>query len=187
MARSSGGAGWLRHPAFAPVTLVMSVALLALAAGLIVAPRVAGVAGATASGAAQPVVEVYIIGAVAHPGVYRITTGGRVIDLLSAAGGALTGADLARVNLAAPLFDGEEIYVPLIGEPFPQNTADGVRINLNTASATSLKTFLGISSKTATAIVAYRQTHGPYTSVDQLLLVPISRTIYDRIKNLVTV
>jgi competence protein ComEA len=75
----------------------------------------------------------------------------------------------------------------MIGEPYPSTTGSIIKVTINLASATTMRSQLGVSSKTANDIVAYRQKHGPFTSVDQLLLVPISRTIYDRIKDLVTV
>jgi competence protein ComEA len=59
-------------------------------------------------------------------------------------------------------------------------------VNVNTASADDLRQKLSISSKTAQSIVNYRQQHGPFTSVDQLLQV-VSKSIYDKIKDKVTV
>jgi competence protein ComEA len=188
---SSAFGALLRHPMFRPVALGLS-AVFVLASVVLMIWQIernsnasAALAGNSTSGSQ---IAVYIVGAVNHPGVYHLPASARVQDLVAAAGGALPQADLVRVNMAAPLFDGEEVYVPLIGEPYPSTVGDsGIRVNINLASATTLRTQLGISSKTADAIVAYRQKHGPFTSVDQLLLVPISRTIYDRIKDLVTV
>ena len=182
----------LHHPAFKPVALGLSVAFIVASIALVVMqlPRTSGgTAGASLpSASAGGTVAAYIVGAVLHPGVYVLPTTARVQDLLLAAGGALGDADLVRVNLAAPLFDGEEIYVPRIGEPIPASSSNTtVLVNINLASATALHTQLGVSSKTANAIVAYRSAHGSFTTVDQLLLVPISRAIYDRIKNMVTV
>jgi SLBB domain len=58
-------------------------------------------------------VIVHIAGAVTRPGVVDLPRGSRVIDAVDAAGGALAAADLDRVNLAAPLQDGEQVLVPL--------------------------------------------------------------------------
>jgi competence protein ComEA len=145
-------------------------------------------------------IQDYIVGAVKNPGVYTLSPGSRVYQLLQAAGGPLPKANLVALNLAAPLKDGEEIYVTLIGEVPPtylggvpgpasgSNTTpgSGQLININTASADELRLSLHISSTTAQSIVTYRLQHGAYSSVDQLLNV-ISRSIYDKIKNLVTV
>ncbi|SRR5579875_1120865 len=182
----------LRHPAFVPVVACLSAAFIM--AGLALAFTQSGlgltVPQATTSQAAQvsgATITAYIVGAVVNPGVYKLPDGSRIGDLLHAAGGPRQGADLVRVNLAALLFDGEEVYVPLIGQPYPDNIGSGILVNINVASAETMHLQLGISLKTAEKIVAYRQAHGPFTAVDQLLLVPISRSIYDRIKDLVTV
>lgn len=63
--------------------------------------------------------HVYVIGSVRHPGVYTLPAGARVYQLLQAAGGALPQADLVSLNLAAPLTDGQEVYVLTIGETPP--------------------------------------------------------------------
>lgn len=130
-------------------------------------------------------IQVYVLGAVATPGVYALPDESRVHELVDAAGGLIENADVARVNLAAQLSDGQTVYVPLVGEPMP----DGLqaKINLNLASAQELHTALGLSVAIATRIVAYRTDHGPFTSVGQLLLVPVSRTTFDRIKDLITI
>ncbi len=179
----------LRHPMFRPVALGLSAVFVLASVVLLVwqIERTANASTAVRTSASGSQIAVYIVGAVNHPGVYHLPATARVQDLVAAAGGVLPQADLVRVNLAAPLFDGEEVYVPRVGEPYPSATGSIIKVNINLASATTLRTQLGISSKTADAIVAYRQKHGPFTSVDQLLLVPISRTIYDRIKDLVTV
>lgn len=188
--RGSGGPSWLAHPALVPVGLALCAAFL-LAGGVLAFLTFGGGSAAkntlpSALGGGS--VVAYIVGAVNHPGVYTLPNGARIRDLLAAGGGARQGADLVRVNLAALVFDGEEVYVPLIGEPFPDNVGgDGIQVNINVASAETMHLQLGISLKTAQAIVLYRQIHGPFTAVDQLLLVPISRTVYDHIKNLVTV
>lgn len=129
-------------------------------------------------------VTAYILGDVAAPGVYTLTAGARVQALVAAAGGAFSDADLARVDLAARLADGQEVYVPRVGETIPLML--GGKVDINVASADDLHNALGLQRATATRIVAYRTAHGPFTAVSQLLLVPISQATYDRIKALVT-
>ncbi len=135
-----------------------------------------------------PDIQAYIVGAVAHPGVYPLHSGDRVDKLLQAAGGALPNADLVRVNLAAHVTDGEEVYVPRVGEAIPSGLPGGGpgKVNINTASAEDMHTLLDIALTTANKIVAYREAHGPYTAIDQLLNV-MSRTTYDKIKDFITV
>jgi competence protein ComEA len=188
-----GKSSIIAHPAFVPVAYALSAALVI--AGLAFFFTRAGFGGPSQSAqngssvglGTQGALEAYIVGAVMHPGVYHMPNGARIQDLLKAAGGSRLGADLVRVNLAAFLFDGEEVYVPLIGEPFPTDIGGIIMVNINVASAETMHLQLGISLKTADKIVTYRQTHGSFTSVAQLLLVPISRSIYDRIKSMVTV
>ena len=152
-------------------------------------------------------IQAYIVGAVQHPGVYTLPANARVYQLLQSAGGPLPNANLVALNLAAKLNDGQEIYVTAIGESPPpginslSGTSSGASssgasstgsspnqqlVNINTASADELHQKLSVSSKTAQAIVSYRQQHGSFTSVDQLLQV-VSKSIYDKIKNKVTV
>ena len=194
MAVSSKKTSWLAHPAATPVLLGLGIAcvLAGIALGVTRLGWGNALGAKPQSGTSQPIgavstVVAYIVGAVNHPGVYTLPDGSRIQDLVRAAGGARQGADLVRVDLATKVFDGEEVYIPLIGEPFPDNTGNGVKVNINIATAEDMHVQLGISLKTAQAIVAYRQQHGNFTAVDQLLLVPISRTIYDHIKSLVTV
>lgn len=190
---SNGKGSILSHPAFMPVAYALSAALVVAALAFFFTRGGFGNLGQPSANAAsvgqtaQGTLEAYIVGAVLHPGVYRMPNGARIQDLLAAAGGARVGADLVRVNQAAFLFDGEEVYVPLIGEPFPTDVGGIILVNINVASAETMHLQLGVSLKTADAIVAYRETHGSFTAINQLLLVPISRAIYDRIKSMVTV
>lgn len=130
-------------------------------------------------------IQAYVMGAVRQPGVYVLSEGSRVHDLIAAAGGAVQSADLTRVNLASSVSDGQSVYVPVVGELVPLEI--GGKIDLNTASAEDLHHALGISLTIARKIVTYRAAHGNFAAVSQLLLVPISRTEYDKIKDLVTV
>ncbi|HLW01184.1 MAG TPA: ComEA family DNA-binding protein [Ktedonobacterales bacterium] len=136
-------------------------------------------------------IQAYIVGEVVHPGVYALHSGDRVDALLQAAGGPKPDADLARVNLAAVVTDGEEVFVPAVGQPLPSGLGGGGgsgpgKVNINTASAEDMHTLLPISLTTCNKIVAYREAHGPYTAITQLLNV-MSRTTYDKIKDLITV
>ena len=138
--------------------------------------------------ATEPTATVYVTGAVVHPGDLQNYATARVQDAVTMAGGMSPQANPATVNLAATIFDGEEIDVLRIGEtPFPSQLLTDLKININIATAATLHTQLGISLKVATAIVTYREQHGLFKSVADLLLVPISQTIYKRIAPKVTV
>ena len=62
-------------------------------------------------------VIVHVTGHVKDPGIVRLGAGARVFDALAQAGGATKKADLSQVNLARPLTDGEQVYIPARGEP----------------------------------------------------------------------
>lgn len=131
---------------------------------------------ATSSVAAR--IEVHVLGQVARPGVVTVPAGARVQDVVGAAGGLLSSADLTRVNLARHVQDGEQIVVPRPGQevttaPGPAPSASGASasagpVDLNAADATALDTLPGVGPVLAARIVAYRESNGPFRSVDQL-------------------
>lgn len=134
-------------------------------------------AAAPAVGASTaPTLVVQAAGAVVHPGLYRLPPGSRVDDLVTAAGGLAPDADQDRINLAAPVVDGQKVYVPRAGEPIPADAAPNgasgstpAPIDLNTATAAQLDALPGVGPSTAQAIVDYRSQHGRFRSVDDLL------------------
>jgi competence protein ComEA len=128
------------------------------------------------AGAPSGEVVVHVAGAVAAPGLRRLAADARVADAIDAAGGAATDADLGRINLAALLEDGQQVYVPKVGEPAPAAAsgastpaAPTAPVNLNTATAEDLDALPGIGPAIAQAIVDHRTQHGPFASVEDLL------------------
>jgi competence protein ComEA len=119
---------------------------------------------------------VHVAGKVRRPGVVRLTAGSRVIDAVEASGGALPGADLAGLNLARPLADGEQILVgvppppggPVIPAPGPASTSAPPILDLNAATAEQLDALPGVGPVLAQRIVDFRTEHGRFTSVDEL-------------------
>ncbi len=168
--------------------LVALLLILSLIAALVVVIRLPDAPGSQPTIIQSDDIQAYIVGAVARPGVYTLHSGARVYDLLKAAGGQKPGADMARVNLAAHVTDGEEVFVPLVGQSFPSGLTDGGsgKVNINTASAEDMDALLPIGLTTAKKIVAYREAHGPYTSITQLLNV-MSKSTFDKIKNFITI
>ncbi len=124
-------------------------------------------------------VVVDVAGAVARPGVYHLRAGARAVDAITAAGGTRPDADANGVNLAAVARDGSRIYVPVAGEVVavvaggsvpalePTSLPPGP-IDLNGATAAELDQLPGVGPATAAAIVAYRDAHGPFGTVDDL-------------------
>jgi len=151
-------------------------------------------ADASATGPEQVVVDV--AGAVVHPGVVRLPAGSRVVDALTAAGGAHADADLTRLNLARVLVDAEQVLVSRQGDPVAPAAGAGVpapgaagdsRVDLNTADAATLETLPGIGPVLAERIAAYRQEH-PFSSVDELLdVVGIGPALLDQLRDQVRV
>jgi competence protein ComEA len=141
-------------------------------------------------------VVVHVLGAVGHAGVVTLPVASRVTDALDAAGGAADDADLARLNLARPVQDGERLYVPRVGEVDVPQELDGASgatpgsggagaggagaggagaggtgdvVDLNTADQAALETLPGIGPALAGRILAWRDEHGRFSSVDDLL------------------
>ena len=141
-------------------------------------------------------VKVHVAGAVTNPGVYQLSSSARVVDAITAAGGALRSADLESINLAQTLTDTEQVYVPLkkVSRPRvtvaprlrPQRTSPTTipagagsaatpstkLVNLNTATAAELDSLTGVGPSTAKAIIAYRAKKGSFNKVEDLLNVP---------------
>lgn len=141
-------------------------------------PRATG--DATAPPPAGSVV-VHVVGAVAAPGVVRLSDGARVADALAAAGGATPDADLSTVNLARAVVDGEQVVVLRVGEqpaaPAPAPRGGGAApgagaapaglVDLNAADVAALDALPGIGPVLAQRIVEHRAEH-PFTTVDEL-------------------
>jgi competence protein ComEA len=177
----------------------------------VVAPLepLAGASGETSRPAREAVV-VHVVGAVRRPGLLRLRDGARVADALARAGGATRAADLAAVNLAAPLVDGVQIFVPsraaaaggARASPGVDGAADaagsapgadgiaaglGRKLSLATATAEELDELPGVGPVTAQKILDYRSEHGPFRSVEDLDAVPgIGPTRIEQLRDLVT-
>lgn len=142
--------------------------------------------------------RVYVSGAVAYPDVYTLPAGALVRDALGAAGGVTDEADLSQINLAQELRDQQHIHVPAQGEARAtagERSSSGgelggvsTPLDLNSATAAELETLPGIGPALAGRIVAYREEHGPFTSVEDLLQVSgIGPATLERLRPLVYV
>ena len=187
-----------RHTA---ILLVVCIAVLALVGKRLAAQGTARAPAAQAvaltenkpAGAADggPRLVVYVVGAVRHAGLVRLTEGARVADALERAGGPSRRADLTLVNLAAPVADGQQIVVPTRVTPgaAAAATAAGSAAKVSLASATieQLDALPGIGPVTAQKILDWRQTHGPLRSVDDLDAIPgIGPARVEQLRDLVT-
>lgn len=136
-------------------------------------------------------VVVSVVGLVHKPGLVTLDAGARIADALTAAGGALDGADLLGLNMARRVADGEQIVVGIAappGEPTAMGSSvnadaattanappargldapQGGSVDLNTATTEQLDALPGIGPVTAAAIIAWRDANGRFTSVEQL-------------------
>jgi len=146
---------------------------------------------------------VHIVGEVNNPGVFQLADGTRVYDVLQMAGGATAYADLTRINLASFLRDAMQIIVPAIGDdisdvfiyadatesPAVHTPAQaGGLINVNTASLAELQTLPGVGPVLAENIIEFRESHGNFSSIDELMNVArIGPATLDRLRDFVTV
>jgi competence protein ComEA len=117
---------------------------------------------------------VYVTGAVRRPGVYRLPPWARLDLALRKAGGPNRSADLAAVNLAAKVADGQQVVVPrrsTAGGASAAGAAEaeaGAPVSLNTATAEQLDELEGVGPATAEKILEWRRQHGGFSSVDDL-------------------
>jgi competence protein ComEA len=143
---------------------------------------------------------VHVAGAVRRPGVYRLREGDRVRDAVARAGGRAPGADVDAINLAAKIADGQRVVVPRRVAPaaagggsrgtaggIPEAAAGGVAadaaggavpgtdappVDLNTATLEQLDTLDGVGPAIAAKILAWREEHGGFRSVEDLGEIP---------------
>ncbi len=192
-----------------PIVIAGGAVVIAAAAAVLRAPHPAPPAGGLPThevvalqrhvAAAPAGLVVYIAGQVVRPGLYTVAAGARVDEALRAAGGPTARADLAAINPAEPLSDGEKVVVPAQGEAVTAvaggaSAPDGRRsrhasrrssgarssrrhkkappaapIDLNGADAVQLEELPGIGPSLAERIVAFRELNGPFHTFDDLL------------------
>ncbi|MCL1842931.1 MAG: helix-hairpin-helix domain-containing protein [Defluviitaleaceae bacterium] len=159
---------------------------------------------------AQPYIVVDVRGAVQNPGVFELPENSRVADALEIAGGVTDYADLTDVNRAVIMRDQMKIVIPAEGEeienvfvfaelPGGNQQSDGSvsettgatesgLVNINTATEPELRTLPGIGPSIAQNIITFRETHGYFSNIDELINVPlIGVTRMEQLRSEVTV
>lgn len=131
---------------------------------------------------------VHVCGQVRRPGVVMLPEGSRAWEAVEAAGGLSGEAHEAAVNLAAVLQDGEKLYIPALGENLTDEADTGGLVNINTADSAGLQTLPGIGESRAADILSYREKHGGFQSVEEIMQVPgIKESTYEKIRDQITV
>lgn len=141
-----------------------------------------------------------VSGAVNTPGVYRLKKGSRVFEAVQEAGGFLENADIAGINQASVLSDGEKLQIYTIEEvqqmeiqpkefsDAGENADTNGKININTADLSELQEIPGVGEKKAQSIMEYRETSGGFQNIEQLQEVPgIKGKTFDKVKDYITV
>jgi len=149
----------------------------------------------------QVYVVVHIVGAVNSPGVFTLKEGSRVYQVLELAGGENEYADLSRINLAAVIQDAMQIIIPAFDDEIEEvfifaetnepviaaNPSSGL-ININTANLAELQTLPGVGPVLAQNIIDFRESHGSFANVDELINVSrIGDATIERLRDLITV
>ena len=140
--------------------------------------------------------RVHVAGAVTEPGVYLLPMDAIVAQAIEAAGGPLEEAILDMINMASLLENGQQIFVPVksdtSSETYPSIPmfvpASVEKININTASAAKLESLPGIGPSLAKKIVEFREAHGPFVTIEDLLNVSgIGQAKLEGIRDLITI
>jgi len=156
-------------------------------------------------------IAVDVTGAVTRPGLYKFPENSRVQDAIDAAGGLLADANTTAINLAARLEDGKQLNIPYKdgaapaaatedpafivtspdgapSEPTPETSPEATLIDINTATLEQLDTLPGVGPSTAQKIIDYRETNGPFASIEDIMNVSgIGPATFDNIQDLITV
>ena len=193
------GAWWLLRAPAPPLENSIPLVSIASASDSSSSSVVGAIPSTTLVGVRE--VVVHVAGAVNTPGVYRLKPTARVIDAVNAAGGVTVSADTAAVNLALPLLDAEQVYIPTRSSKKPHTTVAVQRklpttpsapsstvaaaivgatessvksalVNINTATALELEALPSVGPSTAKAIVSFRTKNGPFGKAEDLLKVP---------------
>ena len=145
-------------------------------------------------------IVIYICGEVANPGVYELKHGSRVCDAVELAGGLTGRASREYWNLAELLSDGQMLYFPTTEEAkermqameqhevLPRTEESFAKVRINVASSEELERIPGVGPSRAEAIIAYRNEHGRFQNVEEIMQVSgIGVTLFDRMRDYITV
>ena len=167
-------------------------------------PQVGEQQAAVPQAAAAPTtVVVHVAGQVNKPGVVELPSGARIAAAIELAGGLTADANGDAINLARVVTDGEQVYVPAVGEQVPQSAqqpapASGLEgapegpggglVNINTADSALLATLPGVGPAISQRIIAWRTANGPFAAISDLQSVSgIGPAMMAKVTDLITV
>lgn len=138
----------------------------------------------------KPTIYVQICGAVKKEGVYQVSEGTRVFEILEMAGGLTEDADADVVNQAREAIDGERILFPTIQEvengTFVTEEVPTL-VHINTANKEQLMTLPGVGEAKALSIIAFRETNNGFKTIEEIMQVDgIKESMFNKIKDLIT-
>ena len=137
-------------------------------------------------------------GEVMKPGVYEVSDGTRLFEVIDKAGGLTEDADIDGINRAETVQDGQKIMIGRHGENPDENrdsySANKVpdsgegKVNINTADAAALQTIPGIGPSKADRIIEYRESEGKFNEIDDIKNISgIGNKTFESIKEYITV
>lgn len=130
-------------------------------------------------------IYVYVCGHVNAPGVYALSEDARICDALEMAGGVTEDGQPEALNQAEHMADGQTLYVPGWDETVTAEVEvkDGL-LDINRADKESLMTLPGIGESKADVIIQYREEHGDFTAIEDLMEIPgIKEGVFNKIKD----
>ena len=158
-------------------------------------------------------IKVYVVGCVKSPGIVTLTRGQMVYDAVREAGGLTEDADVDNIKMVYSLNEnvmlvikskmenktvGEGAVVRSDSGPGAEvigggdDAADGrddmKLVNINTAGVDELDTLPGIGEAKARDIIAYREKHGRFARIEDIMKVPgIKQNRFESIRDFITV
>lgn len=161
--------------------------------------------------------KIDIKGEVVNPGIYTLKSTSRIIDCIELAGGLTENANTTVLNLSKKITDEMVIIVysnsevedfkktkeieKQVQESCVQKDENSLKndacieqssdsnnlISINTATEEELSTLTGIGQSKAKQIIEYRNTNGPFKTIEDIKQVPgIGDSIYAQIKDSIT-
>ncbi len=140
--------------------------------------------------AAETNIYVYVCGHVNQPGVYQLSKDSRICDAITLAGGITEDGNGEVLNQAEHMTDGQTLYVPGRGEEEnkEQTAQDDGLLDINTAGKEEFMTLPGIGEAKADIIIRYREEHGAFQSIEELMNIPgIKEGVFNKIKSSIKV